>query len=168
MDDFNAFIADVLYHMTAYNGSDTRRIGHALKVFGYALIIGGQLPTFERESLLTAAVLHDIGIHNAEQKHQSSAGEFQELEGPPVARTILSTLDAPAPLVARVCYLVGHHHSYTKIDGADFQALIEADFLVNIEEDGLSGEAAASIGKKYFRTQKGKQLLVNLFGIAEQ
>lgn len=165
MEQFDAFLADVLCCMTAYNGSDTRRIGHALKVYGYACAIGGKLPEAEREQLLTAAVLHDIGIHNAEQKHHSSAGEYQELEGPPVAQEILTELEAPADLIDRVCFLVGHHHHYTQVDGADYQALIEADFLVNIEEDGLSREAAVSIGKKYFCTGVGKTLLAGLFGV---
>lgn len=168
MDQFEPFLSDVLRRMAAYNGTDTRRIGHALKVHGYAQMIGGKLPDAQRRSLLTAAVLHDIGIHNAEQKHHSSAGTFQELEGPPVAREILTELDAPADLIERVCFLVGHHHSYADVDGADFQALIEADFLVNIEEDGLSQEAAAIIGRKYFRTKTGKRLLASLFGLSAE
>ena len=36
-----------------------------------------------------AAILHDIGIHEAERKHGSSSGRLQELEGPPIARAIL-------------------------------------------------------------------------------
>lgn len=165
MDGFESFITAVLRRMAAYNGTDTRRIGHALKVYGYAQIIGGDLLSPDREGLLTAAVLHDIGIHNAEQKHHSTAGTYQEMEGPPVAQAILEELGAPADLTERVCFLVGHHHSYAKVDGADFQALIEADFLVNIEEDGLSKEAAASIGAKYFQTESGKTLLSSLFGV---
>lgn len=164
MNQFEPFLTDVLRRMADYNGTDARRIGHALKVYGYAWMIGGKLPDAPRRSLLTAAVLHDIGIHNAEQKHHSSAGPFQELEGPPVAREILIGLNAPADLIERVCFLVGHHHSYADVEGADFQALIEADFLVNIEEDGLSQEAAATIGRKYFRTEQGKCLLTSLFG----
>ena len=39
-----------------------------------------------------AAVLHDIGIREAERKHGSSAGKYQEVEGPPIARRILEKL----------------------------------------------------------------------------
>lgn len=42
----------------------------------------------------------------------------------------------------RVQYLIAHHHTYNNIDGIDYQILIEADFLVNILEEGLSKEAA--------------------------
>ena len=33
----------------------------------------------------------------------------------------------------RVAYLIGHHHTYDKIEGMDYQILVEADFLVNIQ-----------------------------------
>lgn len=159
------WISAVLRAMAAYNGADPRRVGHALKVYGYAQMIGGELPEEQREALLTAAVLHDIGIHNAEARHHSSAGPYQEREGPPVARGILQRLGASPALTERVCFLVGHHHSYAAVDGPDFQALIEADFLVNIEEDGLGKAAAASIGAKYFKTPAGEALLASLFGV---
>ena len=36
--------------------------------------------------VVAAAVLHDIGIQEAERKHGSSGPQGQELEGPPIAR----------------------------------------------------------------------------------
>ena len=39
-------------------------------------------------------------------------------------------------VIERVCYLIGHHHTYTGIEGRDYQILVEADFLVNLYEDG--------------------------------
>ena len=50
---------------------------------------------------------------------------------------ILKKLEFPAPVTERVAYLIGHHHTYDKIEGMDYQILVEADFLVNINEDGL-------------------------------
>lgn len=35
----------------------------------------------------------------------------------------------------RVCWLVGHHHTYTDIRDLDYQILVEADCLVNLYED---------------------------------
>ena len=35
----------------------------------------------------------------------------------------------------RICYLIGHHHTYDKIDGTDYQILVDADFLVNLYEE---------------------------------
>ena len=40
-------------------------------------------------------------------------------------------------MVERICYLIGHHHTYKDVDGADYQLLLEADFLVNAYEDAL-------------------------------
>ena len=123
----------------AYFENDIRRISHLLKVYGFAKAIGEkeQLDLFTMECLETAAVLHDIGIKISEEKYQSSAGKYQELEGPPVAAVILKKLEFPAPVTERVAYLIGHHHTYDKIEGMDYQILVEADFLVNINEDGL-------------------------------
>ena len=44
--------------------------------------------------ILSAAYLHDIGIHEAERKYQSTAARYQEEEGPPIAREILIKLGA--------------------------------------------------------------------------
>ena len=68
----------------AYFENDIRRISHLLKVYGFAKAIGEkeQLDLFTMECLETAAVLHDIGIKISEEKYQSSAGKYQELEGP--------------------------------------------------------------------------------------
>lgn len=62
-------------------------------------------------------------------------------------------------MIERVCFLVGHHHTYTAIDDIDFQILVEADFLINIFEDGMSQEAVCKIRDRYFRTNAGLSLL---------
>lgn len=61
--------------------------------------------------------------------------------------------------------MIGNHHSYNKIDGTDFQILVEADFIVNIEEDALDIEAIRSIKEKYFKTATGRKILESLYGI---
>mgnify|MGYP000340972515 FL=1 len=44
-------------------------------------------------------------------------------------------------MTERVAYLIGHHHTYDKIEGMDYQILVEADFLVNIlRQDEEKGE----------------------------
>ena len=63
----------------------------------------------------------------------------------------------------RVCFLVGHHHTYTAIDGVDYQALVEADFLVNIFEDGMERPAIEAVERQIFRTAVGKELLRTLY-----
>jgi HD superfamily phosphodiesterase len=151
---------NVLKCMMEYFGSDVRRINHALKVYGFA----GTIARLERLSeevvhiTETAAVLHDIGIPVSEQKYGSCDGRYQELEGPPIARAILEKLGYPEEEIERICFLIGNHHTYTRIDGSDFQILVEADFLVNIDEDNMKS-SVSSIGKKYFKTKTGTDLL---------
>ena len=78
--------------------------------------------------------------------------------GPAYARKLLEELDFDTADIERVCYLVAHHHTYDNIDGVDYQILVEADFLVNFYEDGLSTDAIVSACNKLFRTDAGKRL----------
>jgi len=157
--------AALLLKMAEYFGPDPRRVAHALKVYGFARMIaaGEKLGEQEEKILLAAAILHDIGIHEAERKHGSTAGKYQEMEGPAVARGLLSGFALDQGEMDRILFLIGNHHSYSKIDAPDFQILAEADFLVNIQEDGMGKDAAGSIQKKIFRTKTGKALLAALY-----
>ena len=83
----------------------------------------------------------------------------RERRAPPSRRLALEELGYPPAFVERVCFLVGHHH-YTAIDGVDYQALVEADFLVNISEDGMERPAIEAVEKQIFRTAVGKRALV--------
>jgi len=158
-------VATVLERMMSYFGPDVRRINHALKVYALAGFIGRceNLSAPELLGLELAAILHDIGIKEAERKYHSSRGAYQEQEGPPVARTLLAGLPLDRDLLARILFLIGNHHSYQKIDGSDFQILVEADFLVNIFEDQLSVNMVESVCSKYFRTATGTSLLQRMF-----
>jgi len=97
-------------------GTDQRRVEHALSVLGYAERI------LDRESgnpdvVQAGAVLHDIGIQEAERKHGSSGPTYQELEGPPIARRILEDCGVlSAQDTDHVCRIVGSHHSARDID----------------------------------------------------
>lgn len=155
----------LLLKMLAYDQGDAKRIQHLVKVWQFAALIGRQekLPAATQLTLEAAAILHDIGIHLAEQKHQSAAGKYQEQEGPAPANTLMQELGYPEPFRTRVCYLIAHHHTYQAVDGLDYQILLEADFLVNAYEDGLSPQAIAHFEEKVFRTQTGKQLLRLLY-----
>jgi len=156
---------EILRLMIDYNGKDVRRINHALKVYSFAQYIA------DREGcdadiagiIGCAAILHDIGIHNAEKKFNSTAGNYQEAEGMIVASALLETVSIDADAKNRVLYLIGHHHSYHKIDGIDFRILVEADFLVNIFEDGMDGNAIPDVRERIFRTSAGKELLDSLY-----
>ncbi len=158
-------VQEVIFRMIGYFKEDVRRISHALKVHGFACAIAGQekLSGSEALTLELSAVLHDIGIREAERKFNSTAGKYQEMEGPPIARRILAECGEEDEVVKRTCFLVGNHHSYTKIDGIDFQILIEADFIVNIQEDGMDKDIVKSIKDKYFKTSAGKNILDSMY-----
>ena len=120
--------------MRSLFGDDTKRINHALSVLSYAEQILRDEPGDEAV-VVAAALLHDIGIHEAERKHGSSAGRYQEIEGPPIAEKILTRLGADADFIAEVCDIVGHHHSPRKQETANFKILFDADTIVNLRDD---------------------------------
>ncbi len=148
-----------------YFGNDIRRISHFLKVYGYAKMIGEceGISQEEQKILEVTAVLHDIGIKIAEEKYGSSAGNLQEQEGPSVANEILERLGYEEAFRERVCFLIGHHHTYHQIQGMDYQILVEADFLVNIHEDGIQKDAIEHVQNKIFKTNTGKKILQSIF-----
>jgi uncharacterized protein len=158
-------VSRIISELIRYDAGDPRRVQHALKVYAFAKAIGEEedLAADPLAVLETAAILHDIGIHESERKYGSSAGNYQELEGPPVAREILSSFGLPPEFTERVCFLIGHHHTYSNIDGPDYQILVEADFLVNLYEDGLKPEQARTALVKIFRTETGKKYLREMF-----
>ena len=116
----------------------------------------------------TAEVVLDIGILTAERKYDSSAGKYQELEGPAEAKDLLSGLGWPQEVIDRVCYLVRHHHTYANIDKPDDQILVEADFLINLLENHLTEDAQKSAYDKIFRTKSGKNLFRLLYPCMQQ
>lgn len=158
-------INTMLNRMIAYNAGDPARIQHAVKVFAFAqnIAYNEQCSDDLVFTLSIAAILHDIGIRNAEEKYHSSAGNYQEREGPPVAEKLMEDLPMEKSVKDRILYLIGNHHTYTNINGIDYQILIEADFLVNIFEDGLHKESIDSIKKNIFRTKSGITLLDTLY-----
>jgi HD superfamily phosphodiesterase len=155
----------VVSDMISYNAGDARRIAHALKVYSFAKTIGvlENLNSETQQTLELSAILHDIGIHMSEQKYGSSAGNYQELEGPPIARRLLQKYELPADMLERICFLIGHHHTYHKVDGIDYQILLEADFLVNAYEDSMSQKQIASVREKVFKTKTGILFLDKIY-----
>lgn len=116
---------ELILKMIAYNAKDPKRIQHFLKVYEFAKLIGEseKLDVKTQHILETAAIVHDIGIKNAEAKFGNCNGKLQEQEGPAPARELLSSLSYDSDVIDRVCYLVAHHHTYTNIDGMDYQIL---------------------------------------------
>ena len=152
--------------ITLYSG-DPKRIQHFMKVYAFAKMIAEeeQIGSKQREIIEAAALVHDVGIHAAEKKHHSAAGKYQEIEGPPIARAMLMALEFSPPLINRVCDIVAHHHTYDQIDAVDLQIIVEADFIVNAYEDGLSKQSIKTFRDKIFRTETGIHYLNELFAL---
>ena len=149
--------------MTAYMAGDPRRIQHFTKVWAYAHFIGQAegLDDATQFPLEAAALTHDIGVGNSERKYGDNNGQTQQEEGPPPAREMLTGLGFDAAVIDRVCYLIAHHHTYTNMDGLDYQILVEADFLVNLYEMGNT--PTEHLRETIFRTAAGRRLLDTMY-----
>ena len=143
-------------------GGDSKRINHANKVVRFAEeILRGERG--DPAVVIAASYLHDIGIHEAETKYNSTAGKYQEREGPPIARNILERLEVDRDMTDEVCDLIAHHHSPGQIQTLNFQILWEADTLVNLE-DATEGELdqIKELIEATFKTSTGKRLAKEL------
>ncbi|WP_196603754.1 HD domain-containing protein [Pectinatus haikarae] len=155
----------VFQKMIEYFQGDPKRIQHFTKVYAYASLIGNaeRLSQKQQYILEVAALMHDIGIKPAEEKYGSCNGTLQEQEGPAPAKELLQSLNADEDIIERVVYLIAHHHTYDKIDGKDYQILVEADFLVNSYEDSLPANAIKSVYNKLFCTECGRKICRDMF-----
>lgn len=140
-------------------GNDTRRINHALSVLSYA----DRIQDVEGGDVLVvtaAALLHDIGIQEAERIYGSSAPRYQEELGPPIARSIMEDLAIDGAVIDHVTRIVGSHHSARDIDTIEFCIIWDADLLVNLRDEGPSRppEQWEKTIEKVFRTGAGKRL----------
>ena len=151
----------VAIEMKRYLKQDFKRVGHAIRVARYAEQIGreegGNLAV-----ILCTAYLHDIGIKEAERKHNSTDAKYQEEEGPPIAREILTRLGAKQELIDEVCDIVAHHHHPKEDETINFKSLYDADLITNLEEkqkeNPIEPEKLAGIVEKSFLTGSGANL----------
>lgn len=140
-------------------------VAHFLKVHQYARLIGKleHLEKREQDILEVAAIVHDIACPMCREKYGHCAGNLQEKEGPVLVKEVLKDFSLDHAFVERVCYLVGHHHTYQDVDGLDYQILLEADFLVNADESNLKKEAIEKMKINVFKTKTGKELLNHIY-----
>ena len=93
---------------------------------------------------------------------------FRSRRDPIIAQKMLSQLGFENYIVERICFLIGHHHTYDNIDGLDYQILVEADFLVNLYEDDAGNRAIDKAYKRIFKTETGKKIFRLMFGYEEE
>lgn len=151
----------VAQKMMANPQNSLHDINHLLKVYGYAKTIGELegLPSPTQRILEVAALVHDIACPLCRQKYGHADGAHQQTEGEPMARAFLRDSGLTADEIERVAYLVGHHHTLEGIDGMDWQILLEADYLVNADENGASRQAIEHTLRTLYRTRSGAALL---------
>ncbi len=150
--------------MKKYFEKDLQRIQHAQKVARFAEEIAkeeGGNPLV----VLGSAYLHEIGVYEAEKKYGSSESEHQEKEGPSIVRNLLGRLGLKAQVIEEICDIIGHHSRPRKEETLNFQILYEAEWLVKIEENGISRdrEKLESLIPKIFMTDTGKRLVEDLY-----
>lgn len=156
----------VAVQMKLYFKTDFKRIGHSARVAGFA----EKLALQENASppiVLSAAYLHDIGAVEAMKKYNSYAPEYQEKEGPAVAREILEGLDAKPELIEQVCDIVSRHHHPGPDENANYKVVFDADIIANVQEklkkSKLTAEEARHTLEKNLLTDSGRQLAKELF-----
>ena len=151
--------------MIDFSEGNIHDIDHFLKVWALAKTIGEAegLEPETQEILELAAVVHDIACPLCRVKYGNTNGKHQEEESAPLVEKFFSKLSVGTLNVERIKWLVEHHHTYTNVDGMDYQILLEADFLVNAGESGYSKEAIGNAYVNIFRTATGIRLLKNMY-----
>ena len=158
-------VAQAIKKMILLSDGNRHDIDHFLKVHAYALTIGAceQLSEEALQTLELAAIVHDIACPLCREKYGNTNGKYQQLEGAPLTRAFFEGTDVPEDTVERVVWLVAHHHTLRPIEGLDHQILIEADYLVNAGESGLSEANIRHMHDAVFKTPTGRQLLESVY-----
>ncbi len=156
------------FEMLNYFKADTKRCMHLSLVYSFAHMIceESHLEKSKQQIVESVALIHDIGIKMAEAKYNTSNGKVQEEEGPSEAKNILVKLGYSDDAINRICYIIGHHHTYSAIDDIDFQILVEADLMANFYEDKISKEDILSCYDKIFKTEAGIKICEDIFDIS--
>ena len=135
-------VSQIMEKMIAFSKGNIHDIDHLIRVWTYAKTIG-ELEGLDRETqyiLEAAAITHDIACPLCREKYGNTNAQ-----------------------ISRVAFLVGHHHTFTDIDGSDYQILVEADYITNASENGYSEENIRSFMQKIMKTHSGKKLLQDVF-----
>ena len=140
-------------------------INHFMKVHSFARTIG-LMESLDEETqylLEASAIVHDIACPLCREKYGSTAGNLQEAESEPLLREFFTGTDIPECQLERIIFIVTHHHTYSGVDGLDYQILLEADYLVNADESERYRKGMKQFRKNVFRTASGIALLDSVF-----
>ena len=162
-------ISGIIQKMIDFYDGNLHDIDHSLKVWSYAKLIGEQegIDSETQRVLEVAAVVHDIACPLCRRKYGQADGKHQELEGGALAIEFLQGCGLNDAEIARVAYLVAHHHTVDAIDGIDYQILIEADYIVNAGESAYSAANIVRFDREYVKTGTAHALLRSIFKIGK-
>jgi len=158
-------IAQIMEKMIAFSEGNIHDIDHLIRVWSYARTIG-ELEGLDRETqyiLEVAAITHDIACPLCREKYGNTNGKYQEAEGVPMVEAFLNGTGMSAAQIERIKYLVGHHHTFSNIEGADYQILVEADYIANASENGYDEKNIENFLNKIVKTSAGKKLIESVF-----
>ncbi|MBX4270049.1 HD domain-containing protein [Clostridium estertheticum] len=162
-------INNLISEMINFDAGEPKLIQHFIKVYEFAKLIGNMenISSDKMKNLEVAAIVHDIGIKVCIEKYGKYNGKLQEDEGSVYAEELLKRIGFNQELIDRVIYLVAHHHTYSNIDGIDYQILVEADFLVNLYEKQSDKDSIQNAYEKIFKTESGRKLCNQMFMIED-
>ena len=151
--------------MIEYSEGNLHDIAHFIKVHSFARTIGllEGLDDLTQMTLEIAAIVHDIACPLCREKYGNTNGKHQQEEGMILAAEFLKDKGLEQDMIDRIVYLVGHHHTFTGVNGMDYQILLEADYLVNADESNYSAEGKKNFMEKVFRTETGKALMKEMY-----
>ncbi len=158
-------VSEAVTKMISLSNGNQHDICHFLKVWGFARTIG-EAENLDERTLMTlefAAVVHDIACPMLREERGSAPGSLQEEVGPPLVREFFKDTGMDEEMLERICYLVGHHHTFRNVDGMDYQILLEADFLVNAGEHENDRKAVGKFRERVFKTRTGRTLLDDMY-----
>lgn len=158
----------LILKMIEFDAGNPKQIQHFMKVYEFAHLIAVNegLKEEDLHILDATAILHDIGIIPCMKAYGHCTGAMQEEEGPYHARKLLLEMGTYTDdEIERILFMIGHHHTYSAIEGIDFRILVEADFLVNAFEDAMDTETIEKVKEHIFRTPCGISILNQMFDL---
>lgn len=160
-------VSKIMGKMIAFLDGNIHDIDHLIRVWTYSKTIG-ELEGLDAQTqfvLEVAAITHDIACPLCREKYGNTNGKHQEQEGEVMVRDFLAGTGLSEELIDRIAFLIGHHHTFTGIDGIDYQILVEADYIANATENGYSQQNVENFMQKIIKTQSGKRILKSIFAL---
>ena len=162
-------ISELIEKMIDHSEGNIHDIDHFIRVWTYARTIGKSEKLEYRDQFIleASAIMHDIACPLCRKKYGCADGRHQEYEGGILAAEFLAGTDIPDEWTDRIVYLVSHHHTFTDIDGIDYQILLEADYIANATENGYSADNARKFSDEIMKTDGGRHMLASIMGLDE-